>query len=277
MCAYKRISPQPVVEGGTGALTLTGVLTGNGTSAITANAVTQYGTVVAGASNAVSSIAPSATTGVPYISQGAASNPVFGTAVVAGGGTGLTSATAYAVLCGGTTSTGALQSIAGVGTSGQVLTSNGAGALPTFQAGSGGGILTTTVAVSSTEIKSLVATPKTLIAAQGSGKLVNVINIAMKMTYGGSNVFVAAAAQTLQLRYIDGSGTFLGIVFSNAAIVASANRTAFGGLGIFNGIASTLVENAAIVLTNSTATEISGNAANDNTFNVELTYQVLTL
>lgn len=53
------------------------------------------------------------------------------------GGTGLTSTTAYAVLCGGTTSTGNLQSIAGVGTSGQVLTSNGAGALPTFQAVSG--------------------------------------------------------------------------------------------------------------------------------------------
>lgn len=50
------------------------------------------------------------------------------------GGTGLTSTTAYAVLCGGTTSTGNLQSIASVGTTGQVLTSNGAGALPTFQA-----------------------------------------------------------------------------------------------------------------------------------------------
>lgn len=49
------------------------------------------------------------------------------------GGTGLTSTTAYAVLCGGTTSTGNLQSIASVGTTGQVLTSNGAGALPTFQ------------------------------------------------------------------------------------------------------------------------------------------------
>ena len=52
---------------------------------------------------------------------------------VANGGTGNTSATAYAVLCGGTTSTGAFQSIASVGTSGQVLTSNGPGALPTFQ------------------------------------------------------------------------------------------------------------------------------------------------
>lgn len=53
---------------------------------------------------------------------------------VANGGTGDTSLTAYAVLTGGTTSTGAVQSIASVGTSGQVLTSNGAGALPTFQA-----------------------------------------------------------------------------------------------------------------------------------------------
>lgn len=49
------------------------------------------------------------------------------------GGTGATSFTAYAVLCGGTTSTSALQPVASVGTSGQVLTSNGPSALPTFQ------------------------------------------------------------------------------------------------------------------------------------------------
>jgi hypothetical protein len=52
---------------------------------------------------------------------------------VASGGSGRASATAYAVVCGGTTTTGAQQSIASVGTTGQVLTSNGAGALPTFQ------------------------------------------------------------------------------------------------------------------------------------------------
>ena len=69
-----------VSKGGTGATTLTGVLTGNGTGAVTASTITQYGTLVAGASNAVSSVAPSATSGVPYISQGAASNPAFGTA-----------------------------------------------------------------------------------------------------------------------------------------------------------------------------------------------------
>jgi len=57
---------------------------------------------------------------------------------VSQGGTAASSLTAYAVMCGGTTSTGAVQSVASVGTSGHVLTSNGAGALPTFQAASSG-------------------------------------------------------------------------------------------------------------------------------------------
>lgn len=62
---------------------------------------------------------------------------VTGTLPVSNGGSGVTSATAYSVLCGGTTSTGAFQSVASVGSSGQVLTSNGAGALPTFQTPTG--------------------------------------------------------------------------------------------------------------------------------------------
>jgi hypothetical protein len=62
-----------------------------------------------------------------------------GTAIGVGyGGTGASSFTAYAVLCGGTTSTGAVQAVASVGTAGYVLTSNGAGALPTFQSAAGG-------------------------------------------------------------------------------------------------------------------------------------------
>lgn len=62
------------------------------------------------------------------------SNPM----TVSQGGQGNASLTAFAVVCGGSGTTTPLQSIASVGTSGQVLTSNGAGALPTFQAASGG-------------------------------------------------------------------------------------------------------------------------------------------
>ncbi|MGB7958175.1 MAG: hypothetical protein WCF77_05065 [Minisyncoccia bacterium] len=56
------------------------------------------------------------------------------------GGTGIQSATTYAPLTGGTTSTGAFQSAStGISNSGYVLTSTGASSLPTWQANSGGG------------------------------------------------------------------------------------------------------------------------------------------
>lgn len=112
----------------------------DGAGTFSAETTTQYNILVGGASNGITSVAPSATSGIPVVSQGSSANPTFGTAVVSGGGTGVTSATPYAVLCGGTTSTSALQSIASVGTSGQVLTSNGAGALPTFQTAATGAI-----------------------------------------------------------------------------------------------------------------------------------------
>lgn len=87
-----------------------GTLTGTTlASNVVSSSLTSVGTIAAGVWNGTSVT-------VPY------------------GGTGRATATDYAVLCGGTTSTGAHQSIASVGTAGQVLVSNGAGALPTFQA-----------------------------------------------------------------------------------------------------------------------------------------------
>jgi hypothetical protein len=71
------------------------------------------------------------------------------------GGTGNASATAYALLAGGATSTAPLQSLTGVGTLGQVLTSNGPGVLPSFQVGSGAGGL-------GAVIQSIVTTPVAL-------------------------------------------------------------------------------------------------------------------
>lgn len=58
---------------------------------------------------------------------------VTGVLPVANGGTGKATLTTHGVLAGGTTGTGALQQIAN-GTAGRLLTSNGTGALPSFQA-----------------------------------------------------------------------------------------------------------------------------------------------
>jgi hypothetical protein len=57
--------------------------------------------------------------------------------IVSNGGTGDISFTAYMPICGGTTTTGALQSTA-TGTAGYVLTYVSSSALPTWQAAGGG-------------------------------------------------------------------------------------------------------------------------------------------
>lgn len=95
------------------------------------------------AANTFSKLAKSASSTRYLSNTGTSNNPawaqvdmttgVTGALPVANGGSGDTTHTAYAVLCGGTTTTAAVQSVASVGTSGQVLTSNGASALPTFQ------------------------------------------------------------------------------------------------------------------------------------------------
>lgn len=114
-----------------------GLITAAGSNVVIAPAGTLTGTTLA--SNVVSS----SLTSVGTIAAGVWN----GTAVdVAHGGTGDSSFTAYSVITGGTTSTGPLQNVSGVGTSGQVLTSNGAAALPTWQPAAASGTVNTGIA-----------------------------------------------------------------------------------------------------------------------------------
>lgn len=108
-------TPLPVDEGGTGDSYLTpySVLIGEGVSPV--------------------EFAVPGNTGIPLVSTGSASNPAFGTALVIGGGTGATSFTAYAPVCGGTNTTAPLQSATGMSTTNNFLVSNGAGSLPSFK------------------------------------------------------------------------------------------------------------------------------------------------
>jgi len=121
------------ISGGN-SLTTTGTA-GPNTLTVSLTGITQYDVQTGGASNALNNVAPSATAGVPLISQGAAAQPIFGTVAIAGGGT---NATSMANTDGVVYYDGTRLVTTTVGTAGQVLTSNGAVA-PTFQAAPGVG------------------------------------------------------------------------------------------------------------------------------------------
>ena len=106
--------------------------------------ISDHALIVGDGASGVTEIAPSATAGVPLVSKGATADPAYDKAVVAGGGTGRATAVAYSVLCGGTTTTAAHQSVANVGNSGDVLTSQGAASIPQWGAPVGGGAITIT-------------------------------------------------------------------------------------------------------------------------------------
>lgn len=142
--------------------------------------------------------------GVPITTSGVIAITYSGTALpIANGGTARTSLTAYAPLFGGTTTTGAIQS-GTVGTSGQVLTSNGAGALPTFQ-NAGGGSGTVTVV--------------------GAGSLTSTALV----TGGGSQTIQTAAATAT----MDSSGN----VSTPGSVTTGAGGSAAGFVGLGQGTA----------------------------------------
>jgi hypothetical protein len=116
--SFNAVSPSatsgvPLVSKGSSAYPAfdTATVPGGGTGS---TSFTAYGPVVAASTTtgALTSIAPNATSGIPFISQGVSANPTFGTAVVAGGGTGAASFTTNGVVVSGTSATAALSALA---------------------------------------------------------------------------------------------------------------------------------------------------------------------
>jgi len=139
--------------------------------------------------------------------------------------------------------------------------------------------LTKTVVLTSAQVKTLNATPITIIAAPGAGKFISILNASANLTYGGSNVFIAGAAQSIALRYTNGSGDNPGSasLLLNAGIVSTSSYVNVGFPILARVGALALFENQPIVAWNPIATEISGNAANNNTITIAITYLVFNL
>lgn len=212
-------------------ITATGLVKFDGVSAFSGVTVTQYNLLIGSTSNGITSVAPSATSGVAVISQGASANPTFGTVVVAGGGTGLTSITANNIIIGNGTSNPSL--LAPSATSGVAIISQGAASAPVYgtvvPAGGGTGLVSITahnliigngtsaatlLAPSSTSGVALISQGAssdpaygTVVVAGGGTGAVTLTNHGVLLGQGTSAVAATTAGTTGQLITSQGAST----------------------------------------------------------------------
>lgn len=125
------------------------------------------------------------------------------------------------------------------------------------------------VAISNAEIKALRATPKTLVAAPGSGKVLEFIGAVLIHDYG-TNV-LTEAGDNLGIKYTNGSGAQVSTDIEATGFVDAAADTIINVIPQKDVIA---VANAALVLHNIGAGEFGGNAANDTVWRAKIAYRV---
>jgi alpha-tubulin suppressor-like RCC1 family protein len=246
------------ITNGAGAVSVAVNISGAGVvgftgAALNDTAVTQYNVIVGGAtSSTLGSVAPSAASGIPFIAQGASVNPTFGTAVVAGGGTGSTSFTAYGPVVAASTATGALTSVAPSAASGIPFTSQGVSAPPAFG--------TAVVAGGGTGSTSFTTYGPVVAASTAIGALASVApSAASGIPFISQGVSAAPAFGTA---VVAGGGTGATSFATNSVVVSGASATAaLSSLALTNGqlaigstgaapVASALAAGANISITN---------------------------
>ena len=135
-------------------------------------------------------------------------------------------------------------------------------------------VLTSQVVLTSAQFKALDVTPITIIPAPGVGKVIQVNQLLVKLTYGGSNAFTVGGNNVLT--YGNPAGTAATNTINSTTLTNTQSGYANGSLIVIpNNTAATALENLAIVISATAAN--GGNAANDNTVTISATYRLLTM
>lgn len=189
---------------------------------------------------------------------------------VSSGGTGLSTATtAYGVLAAGTTATGAFQNI-GTGLTGQILTSNGAGALPTFQAAAGGGDFVLLSTVTPTSSSSIIFDNTIITSAYQTYKIVyNSLQNSGLTSQGADLVISTNNGSTYLSTGYQADCWYMGIgigFWQNFGITATYMRLFLGGGGIVSGETYLYNVGTSRNLTMKTDVTVTDNATPSNTY-----------
>lgn len=135
---------------------------------------------------------------------------------------------------------------------------------------------TAVVTLTNAEIKALRATPKTLVAAPGSGRMLMLVGGFIKLDAGTE--VLAESTANLGVKYNNGSGVQVSTTVECTGFIDQEADTYTSIVPKADAIvAASGAENKALVLHNLGAGEFSGNATADATMTVYLWYRVLAL
>lgn len=137
-------------------------------------------------------------------------------------------------------------------------------------------IAVATVSVTNAQIKALRATPKTLVAAPGSGKVLEFVSAVIKNS-GGANA-LTETVDNMAIKYTDGSGAIVSEAIEATGFIDQTAATITNAIAKADAIvAYASAANQALVLHNTGDGEYGGNAAADVTLTVIVTYRVHTV
>lgn len=136
-----------------------------------------------------------------------------------------------------------------------------------------GGVRYAEVSITNAEIKALRATPKVLVAAPGTGKVLEFISAVLFHDYGSNAL--TESTDNMAVRYTDGSGTIVSQAIEAGGFVDATADTMTNVLPKIDAAsAKSVCENAALVLHNTGDGEYGGNAGADTVWRAKIAYRV---
>lgn len=142
-----------------------------------------------------------------------------------------------------------------------------------------GSVLSTTVTLTSANIKALAGTPIELVAAQGADSLIEFVSASLILEYGSEVFAEPSAPDDLAIEYDDGTGQQIatwdttGFITNNADAIEIVNAAGVGAGASAVTAAANINKNIALL---NTGGDYTGNASGDTTIKVYVTYRVHT-
>lgn len=154
-----------------------------------------------------------------------------------------------------------------------VVTDSSGNEVFAVELGGYGAIRYAQVTITNAEIKALRATPKTLVAAPGAGKVLEFLGGVLFHDYGTNAL--TESTDNMAVRYTDGSGAIVSQAIEAGGFVDATADTMTCIQPKIDAIAAkTGCENQALVLHNTGDGEFGGNAAADTVWRAKIAYRV---